>query len=265
MTAHMRLQPEALGMGMTSQRVRDRLIERLRDGSQNGAQNGMGIRNEAVLNAIRTVPRHLFVDEALAARAYEDNALPIGHGQTISQPWVVARMTEALFEITPQELAAHAAAGEGVAADAVAVSADAVPAFVPKKVLEVGTGSGYQAAILAALGLEVYTVERIGDLLRTARKRFRNLGLNVRSKHDDGRIGWPEHAPYDAIIVTAAAPALVDALTEQLAVGGVLVAPVGASGGQSLVKLRKRADGSIVRSDLASVIFVPLLSGTIDG
>lgn len=261
MTAHMRLQPEALGMGMTSQRVRDRLIERLRDGSQ----NGMGIRNEAVLNAIRTVPRHLFVDEALAARAYEDNALPIGHGQTISQPWVVARMTEALFEIAPEELAAHAAAGEGVAADADAVSIDIASVFVPKKVLEVGTGSGYQAALLAALGLEVYTVERIGDLLRTARKRFRNLGLNVRSKHDDGRIGWPEHAPYDAILITAAAPVLVDALTEQLAVGGVLVAPVGASGGQSLVKLRKRADGSIARSDLASVIFVPLLSGTIDG
>jgi protein-L-isoaspartate(D-aspartate) O-methyltransferase len=250
MTARMRLQPEALGMGMTSQRVRDRLIERLRE---------QGIRDETVLNAIRTVPRHLFVDEALAARAYEDNALPIGHGQTISQPWVVARMTEALFEQGPDELAIIAE--EGGAADATATAA----VFVPKKVLEVGTGSGYQAAILAALGLEVYTVERIGDLLRTARKRFRTLGLNIRSKHDDGRIGWPEHAPYDAIVVTAAAPALVDALTEQLAVGGVLVAPVGASGGQSLVKLRKRADGRIVRSDLASVVFVPLLSGTIDG
>lgn len=243
MTAHLRLQPEALGMGMTSQRVRDRLIERLRE---------QGIRDESVLNAIRTVPRHLFVDEALAARAYEDNALPIGHGQTISQPWVVARMTEALFE----QDASDAADGESEAAPA---------PFRPKKVLEVGTGSGYQAAILAALGLEVYTVERIGDLLRTARKRFRTLGLNVRSKHDDGRIGWPEHAPYDGIVVTAAAPALVDALTEQLAVGGVLVAPVGGSNAQSLVKLRKRADGRIVRSDLASVVFVPLLSGTIDG
>lgn len=232
MTARMRLQPEALGMGMTSQRVRDRLIERLRG----GAHEGGGITDENVLNAIRTVPRHLFVDEALAARAYEDNALPIGHGQTISQPWVVARMTEALFE-------------DGAR---------------PKKVLEVGTGSGYQAAILAALGLEVHTVERIGDLLRTARKRFRTLGLNIRSKHDDGRIGWPENGPFDAIVVTAAAPALVDALTEQLAVGGTLVAPVGGSGGQSLVKLRKREDGSIERVDLASVVFVPLLSGTID-
>lgn len=228
MTARMRLQPEALGMGMTSQRVRDRLIERLRE---------KGIQDEHVLNAIRTVPRHLFVDEALAARAYEDNALPIGHGQTISQPWVVARMTECLFE-------------DGVA---------------PKKVLEVGTGSGYQAAILAALGLEVHTVERIGDLLRTARKRFRSLGLNVRSKHDDGRIGWPENGPFDAIVVTAAAPALVDALIEQLAPGGTLVAPVGASGGQSLVKLRRCDDGRVVQSDLAPVIFVPLLSGAIDG
>lgn len=227
MTARMRLQPEAIGMGMTSQRVRDRLIERLRE---------KGIVDEHVLNAIRTVPRHLFVDEALAARAYEDNALPIGHGQTISQPWVVARMTEALFE-------------DGAA---------------PKRVLEVGTGSGYQAAILAALGLEVHTVERIGDLLRTARKRFRQLGLNIRSKHDDGRIGWPENGPFDAIVVTAAAPALVDALIDQLAPGGTLIAPVGGSGGQSLLKLRKQEDGSIERSELAAVVFVPLLSGMVD-
>jgi protein-L-isoaspartate(D-aspartate) O-methyltransferase len=232
MTARMRLQPEAIGMGMTSQRVRDRLIERLRA----GAHEGGGIANENVLNAIRTVPRHLFVDEALAARAYEDNALPIGHGQTISQPWVVARMTEALFE-------------DGA---------------LPKKVLEVGTGSGYQAAILAALGLEVHTVERIGDLLRTARKRFRQLGLNIRSKHDDGRIGWPENGPFDAIVVTAAAPALVDALIDQLAPGGTLIAPVGGSGGQSLLKLRKHEDGSIERNELAAVVFVPLLSGMVD-
>ena len=185
MTARMRLQPEAVGLGMTSQRVRDRLIERLRAGSP---QNP-GIADERVLNAIRTVPRHLFIDEAFASRAYEDTALPIGHGQTISQPWVVARMTESLFLDGAQ----------------------------PSKVLEIGTGSGYQGAILAALGLQVYTVERIGELLRTARKRFRTLGLNVRSKHDDGRIGWPELAPFDAIIVTAAAPALVEALTAQLA------------------------------------------------
>jgi protein-L-isoaspartate(D-aspartate) O-methyltransferase len=232
MTARLRLQPEAIGVGMTSQRVRDRLIERLREG---------GIRDERVLNAIRTVPRHLFVDEALATRAYEDTALPIGHGQTISQPWVVARMTEALFS--------NDAKADGTQ---------------PKKVLEIGTGSGYQATILAALGLEVYTVERIGELLRTARKRFRSLGLNVRSKHDDGRIGWPECGPYDGILVTAGAPTLVEALTDQLASGGVLVAPVGGGSAQSLLRLRKDADGAIEQESLAPVVFVPLLSGTID-
>ena len=225
MISRLRLQPADVGMGMTSQRVRDRLIDRLR---------ANGIVDERVLNAIRTVPRHQFVDEALATRAYEDTALPIGHGQTISQPWVVAKMTEALLETAP------------------------------KRVLEIGTGSGYQGAVLAALGLEVFTVERIGELLRTARKRFRNLGLHVRSKHDDGRIGWPEEAPFDAIIVTAAAPVLVDALSEQLAPGGTLVAPVGGTSGQSLLRLRKHADGNIEQSDLGPVIFVPLLSGMTD-
>jgi protein-L-isoaspartate(D-aspartate) O-methyltransferase len=194
----------------------------------------MGIVDERVLNAIRTVPRHQFVDEVLATRAYENNALPIGFGQTISQPFVVAKMTEALLQCAP------------------------------KRVLEVGTGSGYQAAVLAALGMQVYTVERIGELLRTARKRFRGLGLQVRSKHDDGRIGWPEEAPFDAIIVTAAGPALVDALIDQLAVGGVLVAPVGPAANQSLLCLRKQADGSIEQDDLGAVVFVPLLSGMTD-
>lgn len=227
MTPRLRLQPEAIGVGMTSQRVRDRLIERLRE---------TGIADERVLNAIRTVPRHLFVDEALATRAYEDTALPIGQGQTISQPWVVAKMTEMLFVERRQ----------------------------PAKVLEIGTGSGYQATILAALGIEVFTVERIGDLLRTARKRFRSLGLNIRSKHDDGRIGWAENGPYDGILVTAGAPALVDALADQLAPGGVLVAPVGASGAQRLLLLRKGADGGLVQEDLAPVVFVPLLSGLVD-
>ena len=226
MMSRLRLQPEVVGQGMTSQRVRDRLVERLREA---------GIRDENVLNAVRTVPRHLFVDEALATRAYEDTALPIGHSQTISQPWVVARMTEALLL-------------DGT----------------PRKVLEIGTGSGYQAAILAALGLEVYTVERIGDLLRQARKRLRQLGMNVRSKHDDGRVGWMEHAPYDAIIVTAAAPALVNALIEQLATGAHLVAPVGGASSQSLVKLTKRAAGGVDEQVLAPVVFVPLLSGTLD-
>ena len=233
MISRLRLQPADVGIGMTGQRARDRLVERLRNGGT--LQRPLPpIADERVLNAIRTVPRHQFVDEALAARAYEDDALPIGHGQTISQPWVVARMTEALLETAP------------------------------KKVLEVGTGSGYQAAVLAALGLDVFTVERIGDLLRTARKRFRALGLHVRSKHDDGRIGWPEEAPFDAIIVTAAGPALVEALVDQLAPGGTLVAPVGGSAGQSLLRLRKRADGSIEQADLGAVIFVPLLSGMTD-
>jgi len=223
--SRLRLQPADVGMGMTSQRVRDRLIERLR---------GNGIVDERVLNAIRTVPRHQFVDEALATRAYEDTALPIGHGQTISQPWVVAKMTEALLE------------------------------SAPKKVLEIGTGSGYQGAVLAALGLEVFTVERIGELLRIARKRFRALGLHVRSKHDDGRIGWPEEGPFDGIIVTAAAPALVEALTAQLAPGGTLVAPVGGASGQNLLRLRKDAEGNIEQADLGPVVFVPLLSGMTD-
>lgn len=231
MISRLRLQAADVGMGMTSQRVRDRLIERLRSN---------GIEDERVLNVIRTVPRHQFVDEAFAMRAYEDTALPIGNGQTISQPWVVARMTAALLE--------HPVHSGGM----------------PKRVLEIGTGSGYQAAILAALGIEVFTVERIGDLLRTARKRFRALGLHVRSKHDDGRIGWAEEAPFDGIIVTAAAPALVDALSAQLAPGGTLVAPVGSALEQSLLRLRKDADGHIEQRDLAPVVFVPLLSGLVD-
>ena len=222
MISRMHLQLEALGLGMTGQRVRDRLIERLRE---------QGVRDERVLAAVRTLPRHLFVDEALAARAYEDTALPIGHGQTISQPWVVAKMTEAVLETQP------------------------------KTVLEIGTGSGYQAAMLAALGLQVFTVERIGDLLRGARKRFRKLGMEVRSRHDDGRVGWAEHAPFDAIVVTAGAAALESALIDQLAPGGTLVAPVN---GQ-LLRLRKSREGEIEQVSLAQVSFVPLLAGVIDG
>ena len=225
MSLRMRLQPEAIGSGMTSQRVRDRLVDRLRDN---------GIADERVLNAIRTVPRHLFVDEALAMRAYEDTALPIGHGQTISQPWVVAKMTESLLQVAPS------------------------------RVLEIGTGSGYQAAVLAALGLEVHTVERIGELLRTARKRFRQLGMNVRSKHDDGRIGWPENGPFDAILVTAGAPAVVDALTDQLAPGGRLIAPVGGATSQVLLQIDRAADGRLEQRELAPVVFVPLRSGLVD-
>jgi len=226
----MRLPAGAAGVGLTSQRVRDRLIERLRT----GAAGGDAIDDERVLAAIRSVPRHLFVDEALAARAYEDNALPIGHGQTISQPWVVAKMTEAVLRANP------------------------------KRVLEIGTGSGYQAAVLAALGIEVFTVERIGELLRVARRRFRSLGLTIRSKHDDGHLGWAEHAPFDGILVTAGAPALAPALSGQLAPGGLLIAPVGIDGRQSLLQLERRADGTLERSALAAVAFVPLLAGVVE-
>ncbi len=225
MTPNFHRKPEAQGQGMTSQRARDRLVERLRTEG--------GIRDERVLTVLRSLPRHLFIDEALASRAYEDTALPIGNGQTISQPWVVARMTEALIE--------HG---------------------MPKKVLEIGTGSGYQAAVLASLGIDVYTVERIDELLRIARRRFRNLNLNLRSKHDDGRMGWPEYAPFDAIIVTAAGAALDPALLEQLAEGGTLVAPVGGPNSQNLLRLRKTADG-LQQEDLGKVVFVPLVSGTL--
>ncbi len=227
MTAMFHGKPEAKGLGMTSQRARDRLVERLRS---------EGIRDERVLAAIRSLPRHLFIDEALASRAYEDTALPIGNGQTISQPWVVARMTEALLENTMP-------GGEA-----------------PKKVLELGTGSGYQAAILATLGLEVYSVERIDELLRSARRRLRKLGFEVRTRHDDGRAGWREHAPFDAIIVTAATAALDPALYEQLAEGGVMVAPVGGSAGQQLLRIRKTAEGP-QQQMLGMVVFVPLLAG----
>ncbi len=224
MSPTFRLQPDASGLGMTSQRARDRLIQRLRDDG--------GIRNEQVLSAMRMLPRHLFIDEALASRAYEDTALPIGCGQTISQPWAVARMTEALLEYG-----------------------------TPQRVLEVGTGSGYQAAVLSMLIEEVYTVERIDELLRQARRRFRKLGIgNIRARHDDGRIGWADAGPFDAIIVTAAAAATEPALIDQLTEGGVLVAPVGSGQSQQLLRLRKLPEG-ISTESLGPVVFVPLLAG----
>ncbi len=219
------IKPEAKGLGMTSQRARDRMVDRLRSEG--------GIRDERVLNALRVLPRHLFIEEALSSRAYEDTALPIGKGQTISQPWVVAKMTEALID--------HG---------------------MPKKVLEIGTGSGYQGSVLATLGIEVFTVERIEELLRQARRRFRNLGLNIRSKHVDGHIGWAEYAPFDAIIVTAGAAAIVPELLEQLSEGGTLIAPVGGSNVQKLLRLRKTIDG-ISQEDLGNVVFVPLVTGII--
>ncbi|MCC5812713.1 MAG: protein-L-isoaspartate(D-aspartate) O-methyltransferase [Ectothiorhodospiraceae bacterium] len=213
------------GIGMTSQRTRERLIQRLRD--------VRGIKDESVLEAMRITPRHLFVDEALASRAYDDTALPIGQGQTISQPYVVARMTEALL-------------------------ADGVP----ERVLEIGTGSGYQAAILAQLVPEVYTVERIGVLARQARQRFRDLRLNnIRLRLGDGYEGWADHGPFQAILLTAAPARLPEELTRQLAEGGRLVAPVGGREGQQLLLYRLR-NGELEKEVLDYVSFVPMLGGT---
>ena len=211
------------GIGMTSQRTRDRLVRRLQD---------EGISNMQVLELIRNTPRHIFVDEALASRSYEDTALPIGHGQTISQPYVVARMTAALLESGPMN-----------------------------KVLEVGTGSGYQAAILSPLSGQVYSVERIQPLLEQARMRLGELLLrNVRLKHSDGSWGWPELAPFDAIIATAAPEQVPESLLDQLAIGGRLVMPVGPPGVQDLILLTRTEEG-IERKVLDKVSFVPMLGG----
>jgi protein-L-isoaspartate(D-aspartate) O-methyltransferase len=222
------LPPSAFkGEGMTSQRARDRLAATLKDS---------GIRDPRVIEVIRNTPRHHFIDQALHSRAYENTALPIGHGQTISQPWVVARMTEALLE--------HFNGG------------------VPQKVLEIGTGSGYQAVVLAALVGQVFTVERIEELLRQARRRFRQLGLaNVRSRHDDGKLGWPDQAPFDAIILTAAGDAIPTQVVDQLSPEGVLVAPVGSPSSQTLLRIRGNAQGDFIQEELGAVSFVPLLGG----
>ncbi len=218
--------PDIQGIGMTSQRTRDRLVERLR---------AKGIRNERVLEVMRTTPRHIFVDEAMAHRAYEDTALPIGHGQTISQPHTVARMSEVLLE-----------------------------AGTPDVVLEVGTGSGYQSAILSRLVPKVYTVERISALLQRARAAHRTLGLlNVFSKHSDGSWGWAPNAPYPAIMVTAAPEEVPPSLLEQLAVGGRMVIPVGSVGGQQQLKLYIRHETEIEEINLEMAHFVPLLDGAV--
>ena len=212
------------GIGMTSQRTRERLIQRLRE---------EGISDPRILEVIRNTPRHLFVDEALASRSYEDTALPIGHGQTISQPYIVARMTEALLT-----------------------------GGVPSKVLEIGTGSGYQTAILAQLVSKVYSIERIDVLLRQARNRLRALGLrNVRFKHGDGGQGWPEHAPYEGIMVTAAPSAMPPALLAQLDVGGRMVIPVGVQSGAQQLLLIKRTPEGYEQRLLERVSFVPLQTG----
>lgn len=211
------------GIGMTSARTRDRLVNRLKD---------HGIRSSAVLEQIRNVPRHLFVDEALASRAYEDTALPIGHSQTISQPYVVAKMTESLLQD-----------------------------FTGDKVLEIGTGCGYQTAVLAPLVKEIYTVERIPELLRKTKQRLRQLDIyNVRFRLGDGWEGWPKYGPYDGIIVAAAAAELPQKLLEQLAPGGRLVMPVGPPGAQELRMVLRRDDHFEQRS-LGGVSFVPLVKG----
>jgi len=214
-----------MGIGMTSQRTRERLVQRLRE---------KGIHNLSVLQQIKTVPRHIFVDEALASRAYEDTALPIGFSQTISQPFTVARMTEALIDD-----------------------------LNPKKVLEIGTGSGYQTAILANLVEEVYTVERIRELQFRAKRTLRQLNIhNVRFKFDDGNMGWPEHGPYDGIIVTAAPPSIPETLLHQLSPGGRMLVPSGESGNQLLRMISKTSDG-LEEEVLEQVEFVPMLGGKV--
>ncbi|MBT5229625.1 MAG: protein-L-isoaspartate(D-aspartate) O-methyltransferase [Methylococcales bacterium] len=212
-----------LGIGMTSQRTRSRLIGRLLQG---------GVTNKRLLDVMETTPRHIFVDEALASRAYEDTALPIGHGQTISQPYIVARMTEVLLENGPLD-----------------------------HVLEIGTGSGYQTAILSQLVPRVYTVERIEPLLSQARKRFQELRFsNIRTKYTDGIWGWKEHGPYKGIIVTAAPAEIPQPLLEQLAIGGRMVIPVGREN-QALAVIERTAKGYESR-ELEQVKFVPLVEGT---
>ena len=218
-----KLHSENRGIGMTSQGTRDRLVQTLQK---------EGIKDERVLKAITQVPRHKFVDEALSSRAYENTALPIGQSQTISQPWIVARMTEALLD-----------GGQ------------------PEKVLEVGTGSGYQAAVLSHLVPKVFTVERIDELLTLARRRFHNLRLNnIYLRYADGHLGWPSQAPFDGIMVTAVATSIPLELKEQLGIGGVLVIPVERDGQQRLITVRRTEEG-FEETDLGAVVFVPLLSG----
>lgn len=214
------------GIGMTSARTRERLVQRLGE---------TGITNPAVLERIRNVPRHLFVDEALSSRAYEDSALPIGQGQTISQPWVVALMTQALVTDPPEPL---------------------------KKVLEVGTGCGYQTAVLSPFVRMIYTIERIGTLQQAARARLNRLGFkNVRYRHGDGFQGWPGQAPFDGIIVAAAPTEVPAVLLDQLRIGGRLIIPVGPAGQQDLVRYTRTPEG-FDREQLSRVSFVPLVEGT---
>ena len=212
------------GIGMTSQRTRDRLIAALKE---------MGIESGAVLDVMRSIPRHLFVDEALATRAYENVPLPIGYNQTISQPYIVARMTEAL--VSGRQL---------------------------NNVLEIGAGCGYQSAVIAQFAEQVYSVERINGLLTLARERFRRLGYhNIRARHADGNGGWPEQAPFDGIIVAAAPLGVPEALLDQLAPDGRLIIPVGAPDEQKLLLVTRAEDG-FKYEHIDAVNFVPMLGGT---
>jgi protein-L-isoaspartate(D-aspartate) O-methyltransferase len=212
------------GIGMTSQRTRERLIQRLVD---------QGISNMAVLDVIRMTPRHMFVDEAMAHRAYEDTALPIGFQQTLSQPYIVAKMTELLLANGPLE-----------------------------RVLEIGTGSGYQTAILAQLVERVYSVERIKPLQAKARQRLRRLKLsNVHTRHADGGLGWADKGPYDGIITTAAPEIIPPDLLAQLAPGGRLVIPVG--GDEQLLQVVVATPDGFETETVEPVRFVPLLPGTV--
>ncbi len=212
------------GIGMTSQRTRDRLVDKLEQ---------LGIKDQNVLRVMRLVPRHLFMDEALASRSYENTSLPIGHGQTISQPYIVARMTELLLE------------GEDEL----------------DNVLEVGTGSAYQAAVLGGLVKKLHTVERILPLYRTARDLLYDLGYrNICAHHADGTWGWQESAPYDAIMVTAAPDEIPKSLIEQLKIGGRMIIPVGEeNGAQILQRVIRKSKNEHVVENHESVVFVPFL------
>lgn len=211
------------GIGMTSSRTRERMITRLSE---------QGIKNGRVLDAMRNVPRHIFMDEALASRAYEDTALPIGYNQTISQPYIVAKMTELLL-----------ASGR------------------LSKVLEIGTGCGYQTAVLAQLVDHVYSIERILPLQKKAKEYLWDLKLkNISFMYSDGGLGWPDYAPFDGILVSAAPLELPSALLQQMAIGGVMVIPIGKSGRQSLQRVT-RTESSYEVEELEPVTFVPFLPG----
>jgi protein-L-isoaspartate(D-aspartate) O-methyltransferase len=212
------------GIGMTSQRTRDRLIQRLRE---------QGVSNDTVLDVMRRVPRHLFVDEALSHRAYEDTALPIGYSQTISQPYIVAQMTQCLLT-----------------------------SGVPGSVLEIGTGCGYQTAVLASIFSQVYSVERIEALHKQAKQRLADLEFyNVQLRHTDGNLGWPNPSyQFDRIIMTAACTQLPEALAQQLVIDGIMLFPFDDGNDQTLMQITKTSNG-LVSEALEKVSFVPLLPG----